>query len=99
MRRVCEYFEKKGHRTILTMGDKTLDRGFIHSLGHGIGLTIGEEPYLTLGEREELERGMVATVEPGLYYPELGGVRIEDVVVIEPDGAREVVKHRKELTL
>jgi len=96
METVCSFFNKRGRRTIM---DGEFDRGFIHSLGHGVGLTIGEEPYLTIGEEETLETRMVATVEPGLYYPEVGGVRIEDTVVIEENRAKPLAEHRKELTL
>ncbi len=55
--------------------------GFIHSTGHGIGLEVHEEP--RIGELSvELRKGMVVTVEPGLYYSEIGGVRVEDTVVV-----------------
>lgn len=59
--------------------------GFIHSTGHGLGLEIHESPRLSpVGDR--LKRGVVVTVEPGLYYPGLGGCRIEDVVQVLDDG-------------
>ena len=61
------------------------DEGFIHSTGHGIGLEIHEEP--RIGDIDvELRSGMVVTVEPGLYYKNVGGVRVEDVVLIKKDG-------------
>ena len=61
-------------------------QGFFHSTGHGLGLEIHEEP--RIGPRAQVLRaGQVVTVEPGLYYPELGGVRLEDVVVVEDGGA------------
>uniref|UniRef100_A0A7J2TJI0 Aminopeptidase P family protein n=1 Tax=Archaeoglobus fulgidus TaxID=2234 RepID=A0A7J2TJI0_ARCFL len=59
--------------------------GFIHSTGHGIGLEVHEEP--RIGDSDvELKSGMVVTIEPGLYYKDVGGVRVEDVVLIKKDG-------------
>jgi Xaa-Pro aminopeptidase len=82
---VCKLFEKRGYPTVqsLLRGDKTArSRGFIHGLGHGVGLTIGERPYLGLFGKEPLRKNSVVTVEPGLYDPKVGGVRIEDIVVV-----------------
>ncbi|MDR0418002.1 MAG: aminopeptidase P family protein [Puniceicoccales bacterium] len=60
--------------------------GFFHSTGHGVGLELHENP--SIGERNHcLQNGEVVTVEPGLYYPEIGGVRIEDVVVVAESSA------------
>lgn len=59
--------------------------GFFHSLGHGIGLEIHESPRLSPKNSIPLETGNVVTVEPGLYYPEWGGVRLEDTVVVKDD--------------
>ncbi len=56
--------------------------GFFHSLGHGVGLDIHENPRLSPSNSTPLEEGNVITVEPGLYYPEWGGVRLEDLVVV-----------------
>lgn len=61
--------------------------GFIHSTGHGLGLALHEEPRLSLRNTSPLPEGAVVTVEPGLYYPALGGVRLEDVVVVTKNGA------------
>ena len=85
MANVCKLFEKRGYPTVrsLAKGDKEARvRGFIHGLGHGVGLTIGERPYLSLYTREPLKKNSVVTVEPGLYDPKVGGVRIEDIVVV-----------------
>ena len=67
-----------------------LDRYFTHSTGHGVGLEIHEGPRIARGEREILQPGMVITIEPGVYVPGRGGVRIEDMVVVR-DGGCEVL--------
>jgi Xaa-Pro aminopeptidase len=85
MIKVCELFEKKGYPTarLLAKGNKEARvRGFMHGLGHGVGLTIGERPYLSLYGKERLRKNSVVTIEPGLYDPKVGGVRIEDIVVV-----------------
>ncbi len=85
MIKVCNLFEKRGYPTArgLIRGDKEARvRGFMHGLGHGVGLTIGERPYLSLYAKEGLRKRAVVTVEPGLYDPKWGGVRIEDIVLV-----------------
>lgn len=70
---------------------------FGHGLGHGVGLEIHEEPSLSMREDLILEDGMVVTVEPGIYVPGLGGVRIEDMVVVNGVKADILTKASKEL--
>ena len=59
---------------------------FRHGLGHGLGLEIHEAPRLHKDAKEKLQPGMVVTVEPGIYLPDWGGIRIEDDVLVTPDG-------------
>jgi Xaa-Pro aminopeptidase len=70
---------------------------FGHGLGHGVGLQLQEEPRLNKAGRHRLQAGNVVTVEPGVYVPGLGGVRIEDLVVVTADGTRVLSGHPKEL--
>lgn len=70
---------------------------FTHGLGHGIGLEVHEPPSVSLRGEQKLEAGMVFSVEPGIYIPGWGGVRIEDLVVLEPGGARVLCRSPKAL--
>ena len=88
----CELFEKDGHKTPRT--DKAPLEGYVHSLGHGVGLNIHERPWsgLTSDDDNLLKPGVVMTIEPGLYYPEKGmGFRIEDTYYVRPDGKIELL--------
>ena len=72
--------------------------GFTHSTGHGVGLEVHEPP--SLGEGGEiLEASQVVTVEPGLYYPDIGGVRLEDLVVVRGAGCDNLTRFEKDLVL
>ena len=70
---------------------------FGHGLGHGVGLEIHESPRLSKRGEDRLAPGMVTSVEPGIYIPEWGGIRIEDLVVVEDDGCRVLTRSPKEL--
>lgn len=91
-KRTCELFEAAGHPTIQT-NPKT-EQGYVHSLGHGVGLQVHERPWFgaNAAEDDRILPGTVFTVEPGLYYPERGmGVRLEDTVYVHPDGTIETL--------
>lgn len=74
-----------------------MDKAFSHSLGHGLGMDIHEAPRLARQAKENLEPGMVVTVEPGVYYAGIGGVRIEDVVLVTDTGHRVLSSLPKDL--
>lgn len=96
---VRELFEARGYPT--NVSSRPVG-GFIHSLGHGVGLEIHEEPSLSK-RGDVLKAGHVVTMEPGLYYAEetetipVGGIRIEDMLLITVDGSRNLTKFSKRL--
>ena len=83
---VARLFEERGYET----STATPAHGFFHGLGHSIGLDIHESPSLSPRNARPLEAGNVVTVEPGLYYPEWGGIRIEDDVLVTEDGCERL---------
>jgi Xaa-Pro dipeptidase len=70
---------------------------FIHRTGHGLGLEAHEEPYISEGSEVRLEPGMAFTIEPGIYLTGVGGVRIEDDLLITPEGAESLTAYPREL--
>ena len=63
---------------------------FVHRTGHGIGLSVHEEPYIVAGNGILLQPGMAFSVEPGIYFPGKWGARIEDIVIVTEDGVESV---------
>jgi Xaa-Pro aminopeptidase len=92
--RVVDFFEREGYKTGKRQGRM---QGFFHGTGHGLGLELHEAPRVSKTSTDILRRGNVVTVEPGLYYPSLGGVRLEDVALITETGARNLTKFEKVL--
>jgi len=84
--RTCELYEAMGHETIRQ--NPKIEQGYIHNLGHGVGLDVHEKPFTGLENDPTnlLKVGSVMTIEPGLYYPEKGfGIRLEDTWYVKPD--------------
>ena len=88
---ICARFEKAGYKTGLVDGRM---QGYFHGTGHGVGLDIHEAPRISR-TGSLLQEGHVVTVEPGLYYPGLGAVRIEDMVLVTKDGCRNLTNFPK----
>ena len=88
----CNIFKQKGHETI--QHNPNAEEGYIHSLGHGIGLKIHERPFsgVNTSEQDILLPGVVFTIEPGLYYPLSGyGIRLENTIVCNQAGEFEII--------
>ncbi len=82
-----KYIERYGY------GEK-----FGHSLGHGVGLEVHEDPAVTSKNKTVLKENMVVTIEPGIYIPGLGGIRIEDMVIVRKNGCENLYKSKKDFT-
>ena len=74
-----------------------LERYFVHSTGHGLGLEVHEEPRVARGQKQQLVPGNVITIEPGVYIPDIGGIRIEDDVAVLAGGAQILTSAPREL--
>lgn len=93
--RVCDVLESHGYETLR---DNDTESGFLHSTGHAVGIDLHEPPRIA-GNDTKLKAGHVLTIEPGLYIPEVGGVRIEDMILITEDGYENFNSMHKELDI
>lgn len=94
--RVREFFARAGYKTGRHGGRM---QGFFHGTGHGLGLELHEAPRLGPTSHESLRAGQVVTIEPGLYYPGIGGVRLEDVAHVTANGPRNLTRFEKVLEI
>jgi len=92
---ITNHFDQQGYPTKMLRGKQT---GFFHGTGHGVGLEIHEAPRIST-KSDILQAGQVVTVEPGLYYPGLGGVRIEDMVAVRHNGCDNLTRHKRRLEI
>jgi Xaa-Pro aminopeptidase len=92
----CQEIDRAARKVI---SDAGYGERFIHRVGHGIGLTTHEPPYMVEGELNELEPGMCFSIEPGIYLPDRFGVRIEDIVTVTEDGGRRLNDTTHELQI
>ena len=92
----CQEIDRAARKVI---SDAGYGEYFIHRVGHGIGMTTHEPPYMIEGETRPIEPGMCFSIEPGIYLPGRFGVRIEDIVAVTEDGGRRLNNTHRELRI
>jgi Xaa-Pro aminopeptidase len=93
----CDTLEKAGYET--TRGGKKITKGMPHSLGHGVGLQIHESPRMSELYTSPLKAHSIVTVEPGLYDPQIGGVRLEDIIEVTKSGYNNLTRMETRLEI
>jgi len=93
----CDVLEKAGYET--TRGGKKITKGMPHSLGHGVGLQIHESPRMSELYTSPLKAHSIVTVEPGLYDPQIGGVRLEDIIEVTKSGYNNLTRMETQLEI
>jgi len=96
---VEEYFLHAGYQTTGRGTEFQFAEGFVHGVGHGVGKAIHEHPHLTRQSPDVLEVGDVITIEPGLYYRDIGGVRLEDMLYVTETGHHNLTTFPKVLEI
>ena len=96
---VEELFEEKGYKTSGTGKEFKFAEGFVHAVGHGIGLKLHEAPRVGRNPLDLLEEGDVITIEPALYYFHIGGIRIEDIILVTANGAENLTRFPKQFKI
>jgi Xaa-Pro aminopeptidase len=96
---VEDFFTSKGFETSGKGKEFPYAEGFVHGVGHGVSLEIHDVPRIGRGSLDVLTEGDVVTIEPGLYYKDIGGVRLEDMVLVTKDGYRNLTNFPKNLSI
>ncbi|MDO8451349.1 MAG: M24 family metallopeptidase [bacterium] len=87
---VDKLFVRVGYSTSGAGKEFAFAEGFVHGVGHGVGIHVHEAPRIGRGSTDVLEEGDVVTVEPGLYYKHVGGIRLEDMILVTAGGAENL---------
>lgn len=96
---VEKFFAEQGYETSGKGKEFSYAEGFVHSIGHGVGKNVHEAPFFSKKRDDILMAGDVVTVEPGLYYKDIGGIRIEDMLLITEDGCRNLTNFSKQFII
>jgi Xaa-Pro aminopeptidase len=92
------HFVAAGYHTSGQGTDFRFAEGFVHAIGHGVDTDIHAAPHLSRRSEACLEAGSIITIEPGLYYPDIGGVRLEDLVLVTSSGCQNLTEFPKQLS-
>lgn len=96
---VEQLFADAGYETSGEGKEFPFAEGFVHSLGHGVGLNVHELPRIGRKSTDILEEGDVITIEPGLYYPSIGGIRLEDMLLVTRNGSENLTNFSKRFVI